>query len=178
MEIRIIDESEITDRQDGAIKKLLCRCFPKDAAIFSQRRGWHGYLPAWSVLLKDGDDLVAHASVIERAVLVGDIVLQIAGVGNVCVTPERRGEHLARLVLEKTMTEARARGYDCGMLSCNAHLEPLYTRLGWHVPTDREVIRVEVGEEKPFREGHRLMVYPLVVTELPPGRIHLQGDSW
>jgi len=178
VQLLIVDEPDIDQTLDAEIKDLLCRCFPKGAEIFSRARGWHGYLPAWSVIMHDDDDLVAHTSVIDRAVLVGEEELRVAGVGNVCVAPERRGEHLAGTIMDLTMAEARKRPYDFGLLSCAARLEPIYARRGWITLEFCRVIRVEDGQEKTFADGHLPMIFPLALKQLPEGRVHLQGNSW
>lgn len=48
--LQTLDEHDVPAATDAAIKKLLCECFPADAAAFSVSRYWHGTAPAYSLL--------------------------------------------------------------------------------------------------------------------------------
>ncbi len=64
---RTVDEQDMEPALDAAIRQILCICFPREAAVFSQTRAWHGSAPAFSVVLLDGARVVALRSRAIRA---------------------------------------------------------------------------------------------------------------
>ena len=179
MELRIVDEADMTASLDAAIREALCACFPKDRAAFSRTRAWHGIAPVFSETLEAGREVVAHAGVVDRTVRAGDRQVRVAGVQNVCVLPGHRGRGLFRRVMAAAMEQAAARGFDCGLLFCDRGIEKLYARLGWRTSHGRRVARTdESGCDVPLPAGNIAMCYPLKRGDLPPGDIHLQGNDW
>ena len=178
MYLTVVDEALILPQSDAKIRAGLCICFPGDANVFGRTRAWHGSMPSYSVLLEDADRVLAHLGVVRRTITVGDTPLVVAGVQNVFVVPECRGQGLAVRVLETAMTEARSRSFDGGLLFCVPALVPLYACAGWHDLGERQVIRVEDGRELPLPGKNTTMFYPLRVADMPDGVIHLGGNDW
>ncbi len=176
--IRIIDEREMSAGMDEQIRRALCICFPKDEAVFSQTRKWHDSGPAYSVVAQEQTRVVAHVGVVDRKLTVGDTWLRVGGVQNVFVLPDCRGRGLVDEVMAASMEEAQRRDYDCGLLFCVPELEKVYRRCGWITLGDREVIRVEAGQELPLPGKNIAMFFPLRVREFPRGTIHLRGNDW
>jgi predicted N-acetyltransferase YhbS len=163
---------------DAAIRRSLCICFPPDAAVFSQTRKWHGSGPAFSCLVETGGEIVAHVGVVDRTVRVGTEQIRAAGIQNVFVLPEYRGQHLSDAVMQTAAHETSARGFDIGLLFCIPELEKVYARVGW-ILVDNPVIRIDDdGVEKPLPGKNVVMYLPLRRTSLPTGVIHLQGNDW
>jgi len=173
----LFDERQIDPTLDAAIRRGLCTCFPPDVAVFSHTRAWNGVVPIFTALIRDRDEVVAHAAVIDRTLRVGQRPLRVAGVGNVFVLPAERGRGLAGEVMTQAMAEAARRKFDAGLLFCLPELATVYARVGWQ-PVDRPVRRIHDGCDVPIPAKNVTMFYPLGVVELPPGPIHLAGDDW
>ena len=81
-------------------------------------------------LAYDGDELVGHASVVQRRMLYDGRALRTGYVEGVAVSPRhRRRGHAAALM---TALERIIRGaYDLGALAATDEAVPLYESLGW-----------------------------------------------
>ncbi|MGA2064466.1 MAG: GNAT family N-acetyltransferase [Thermoguttaceae bacterium] len=174
----VVDEARMPPDLDERIRAALCACFPADRAVFHRTRAWHGSPPQYSAVLEDAGRVIAHAGIVRRTITVGGAPLLVAGVQNVCVLPECRGQGLSDRVLQAAMDEARRRGFDCGLLFCVPALGPLYARGGWQGLGPREVVRVEEGREVPLSGENVAMFYPLRIAAFPGGPIHLCGNDW
>jgi len=164
---------------DAAIRRGLCACFPNDREHFASHRDWHGSVPAWSVVLEEGTEVVAHAAVVDRVIDVGGLSVHVAGVLNVFVLPEWRGKWLVHRVMSAAMEEARRREFDCGLLFCVPALEKVYARTGWRTLSARRITRVdEEGRELPLPGDNLAMFHPLAMADFPAGDIHLRGNDW
>jgi GNAT superfamily N-acetyltransferase len=122
--------------------------------------------------------VVAHTGVVDRTITVGGTPLRVAGVQNVFVLPEFRGQGLSAKVLQTAMAEAGRRVFDCGLLFCVPQLEKVYAPHGWQGLGWREVIRVQEGRETSIPDKNIAMFYPLRVAVFPKGLVHLQGNDW
>ena len=179
MKIKIINETEITQGLDLKLKKILCRCFSNDAEFFAKSRAWHGSTPAWSVILDENDSIVAHVSIVDRTIKAGSILLRVAGIQNVSVLPEYRGQGLCKKVMLAAMKEAGKRDFDAGLLYCVPQLENAYIRYGWRLLSNKKIIRIdENGKHIPFPVKNIAMFFPLKMQEFPRGSINLQGNDW
>ncbi|MBL4576539.1 MAG: hypothetical protein JKY51_10680, partial [Opitutaceae bacterium] len=88
MRITTLSETEINPAIDAAIRKSLCLVFSDDISVFSQTRAWHGSIPSWSHIIEVDGKIIAHVSVIDRHILIGDHPLHIAGIQNIFVLPD------------------------------------------------------------------------------------------
>ena len=175
---RIIDERDMPDRLDGAIRRSLCACFPGDRESFSRTRAWHGSHPAWSVFAEYDGVVIAHAGIVDRTILVGALRVRVGGLQNVFVLPEHRGRGLFRSLMATVHEEAQRRGYELGMLFCSRDIGLLYERVGWRF-IERDVTRIDdYGRPQPLPDKNLTMIDPLSRSDLPPGDIHLQGNDW
>jgi len=179
MTIRIVNEPEVDAGLDAAIRAGLCICFPPDREVYAQTRAWHSSHPSWTVVIEQGDELIAHTGVVERTIRVGDQSLRVAGVQNVFVMPDHRGEGLCRQVMMATMTEAHRRRLDFGLLFCTLELSTIYWNLDWRRLDRRTILRIDSdGREVPIPAKNLGMFYPLVRDDFPAGEVHLQGNDW
>lgn len=178
MKPKIVDECEMTPELDAAIRRSLCACFPADVAVFSETRRWHGSGPLFSAFIKDSGEVIAHVGVVDRMVRFGSSPARAAGIQNVFVLPSYRGRNLSDAVMLAAQEEARARGFDCGLLFCVPRLEKVYARMGWRVIAN-DVVRVDDdGLEKPIPGKNIGMFLPLSWPQAPPHTIHLGGNDW
>lgn len=179
MNVLTVLEPEVTTDLDAAIRKSLCIAFPEDASIFSQTRAWRGSSCSWSHYIEIGDRIIAYAGVVDRHIKVGNNIFHIAGIQNVFVLPEYRGQNLSDRIMKIAMEEAGHRSYDAGLLFCLQTLEKVYARYGWLLLAGRSIIRIaENGAEKSLPEKNITMSYPLKQATFPYGDIHLQGNDW
>jgi len=179
MNLKIINEAEVTSELDLEIKEALCRCFPGDAEIFSRSRAWHGSAPAWSVIMVDNNRIAVHAGIVDRTVKVGETFVRVAGIQNVFVLPEYRGMGLCEKVMAAAMQEAEKRNFDAGLLYCVPKLEKVYAKCGWRLLPERKIIRIDENSKHiPLPAKNITMVFPLKVREFPDGIINLQGNDW
>jgi GNAT superfamily N-acetyltransferase len=178
MQLSLIDEADVSPALDAEIRAALCVCFPADVEIYRHTRAWHGAVAAYTYTLRDGQRLVAHASAVDRTITVGGRPVRVAGVENVFVVPDCRGQRLSRHVLLPAMEEAARRGFDCGLLFCLPILAKVYAECGWQLLEPRAIVRVEDGAELPLPAKNIAMFHPLRVTQFPDGPVHLGGNDW
>ena len=136
--IIISNEADITIDLDRKIKKLLCNCFPKDETIFSQTRYWNDVIPKWSVMIEENQTIIAYNAIIEREIIIGSDVFSSIGIGNVCVDSEYQGRSLAKILMEKSIEQARKSKYDLGFLFCKEKIKDIYQKSGWQVKMKSE----------------------------------------
>ena len=87
-----------------------------------------------------GELLVAHAGWVAVPVSVDGTTMQVAGLGGVIISPELRGQGLAKRVATAAMAHASGRGFGLALLFCRPDRMPVYTKMGWTaLPADIEV---------------------------------------
>ena len=179
MNLRVIEETEIVEAIDQAIRDGLCICFPPDQPVFSQTRKWHGTGPAWTVIAEEDGVIATHVGVVDRTVKAGEELVRVAGIQNMYVLPNFRKRGLGQAVLERSMAEAARRGFDCGLLFCVPELAKLYSACGWRLLPRERVVRIdEEGREVDLPAKNIAMFLPLARSRFPAGVIHLQGNDW
>ncbi len=128
------------------------------------------------VLDDDGRPL-ALAGVVPATVRAGGgEPFEVAGIGGVIVTRSRRGEGLARLVVEAIMRVAAGLGPARAMLFCRAELMPLYARFGF-----REIAGEVTAEQAggPVVIPMRAMWAPLTDgASWPQGAVEVLGEPF
>lgn len=105
------------------LRALLDVCFPD----FDDHHWAHTH-GGVHVLASDGDDLVGHAAVVPRRLLLGDEPVGSGYVEAVAVDPARRGLGLGRLLMDEIAGLIRLR-HEFGVLCTGSH--EFYERLGW-----------------------------------------------
>jgi len=174
----LICESAMPPDVDRSIKALLCTCFPRDADAFRVSRHWHGSAPQYSVVLRDGPDIVGHVGVVVRPITCGGKPVVIAGVQNFAVAPPWRGRGLGPRLMAEAMTEARRRELDYGLLFCLPALEPYYAALGWRRTHVRVFARFDGGPIVELPDYNVTMYLELGPRPFPPGDIDLCGPDF
>ena len=176
---KVINEKEISTETDQKIKQGLCICFPDNYDFFSTSRAWNGVSPEFSVVGFENGDIVAHAGVIRREILIGDSTkLTIFGLQNVFVLPEFRGKSLLTPIMHQIEESVNERNFDCGLLFCKPKLEKVYSKYSWKKLSNR-VIRIdENGQATSLKEKDIAMFFPLIISNFPKGNINLQGREW
>ena len=104
------------------------------------------------LVVRDDGRLIACAGLIVAPVEVAGEAFDVAGFGGVIVTRTRRGQGLARRVMEAAIADAAELGPERGLLFCRPDRAGLYTKLGF-AQVDAPV---EVGQT-----GDRRVAMPL-----------------
>jgi aminoglycoside 2'-N-acetyltransferase I len=119
-----------TSDLDGAvlaeIRALLDEAFEGN---FSDH-DWEHTLGGVHVLLRERGELVAHAAVVQRRLVIDELVLRAGYVEGVAVRYDRRGQGLGGVVMSEVEDVVRS-AYDLGALSAGGRAARLYDRRGW-----------------------------------------------
>jgi hypothetical protein len=178
--IFVIDEEDISDDLDIAIRDGLVECFPPDVEYFSKQSFWHSR-PKWRTLAKDHEgQIVGHVAMVVRDVLVGgkSAPVRVAGIQSVFVRSKMKGVGLSDKIMEKSMQRAYNDRIDTGLLFCIPKFEKTYSRMGWQ-KIDADVLMLdEQGSVIPIPGKNITMIYPLVKKDFPVGDINLAGLDW
>lgn len=177
MQLRILNENQVDEKVDAAIKKTLAICFPNDVEEFSRTRAFEGNVPLFSVYIEDSDKVLAHLAIMDRTVIVGGESVRVAGVANVCVLPEYRKKGLSDMILKAAMEEAMRRHFDFGLVFTGGRIKKVYARNGWIDIPGREFITTRDGKQIELPAQTR-MYYPLKKKVFPPGTVDLCGIKW
>jgi GNAT superfamily N-acetyltransferase len=178
--LTVIDERDISEELDIAIRDGLVECFPPDTEYFSRQSWWHTR-PAWRVLaVGDDGQVIGHVAVVVRTVSVGPgrVPVRSAGIQSFFVRPEYRGRGLSDKIMAQAMAEAEQRQLDAGLLFCVPEYEPVYERMGWTRIDANFLMRNDEGKAVPIPGKNMAMVYPLNEKEFPIGEIDLEGPDW
>jgi len=91
---------------------------------------WEHALGGMHALVSARGALIAHASVVQRRILIGDTALRCGYVEAVAVREDHRGQGLAHAVMDAVEQVIRG-GYALGALSTSELGRPLYSGRGW-----------------------------------------------
>lgn len=91
---------------------------------------WEHTLGGVHVILREGDQLVAHASVVQRRLVVGDLGIRTGYVEGVAVRADRRGHGFGAAAMSVSEEIIRA-AYDLGALGAGDDVADFYGRRGW-----------------------------------------------
>ena len=141
---------------------------------------WQHALGGTHLLVREGDDVVAHASVVPRTIHVGGTHFTTGYLEAVGVRPDRQGQGIGSALMADVAEVIRSTS-ELGVLGTGRRA--FYTRLGWQVwlgPT--HVVRDGVWERSPEDDGYVLVLrfgpsadiaitHPIACEERP-------GDDW
>jgi hypothetical protein len=182
LDIRVIEDRDISADLDQAIRSTLVTCFPHHEKIYSKTR--RNYTPlAWTVVaVADDGSAASLISVAERRMLLPESggSLWTAGIGTVSALPKYRKTGLIGHIMALVLEEADRRGYDIGMLFCKPPLVPVYSRMGWSVHEPPVTIIGTDGTPKvknPTGE-HFAMTRPLKIDPVPSEPVDAAGPDW
>lgn len=126
-----LDRFTTADAPPGLLavsRALLDRAFGDGQDGAFSNADWDHALGGWHVVAWDGEDLVAHGSVVPRRILVGEAWFEAGYVEAMATVPERRGEGFGLAVLMEVSELVRAH-HQLGVLSTG---DPgFYERAGW-----------------------------------------------
>ena len=180
IDILVIDEKDISDDLDIAIRDGLVECFPLDVEYFSKQSWWHTR-PQWRTLAQDDKgQVVGHIAIVIRDVLVGDNAepVKVAGIQSVFVRPRMQGTVVADKIMEMSMLRAGQQGLDAGFLFCIPELEKVYCRMEWQKIDADVIMQYNKGNTVPIPGKNITMIYPLKRKDFPAGDVNLTGRDW
>src|SRR5262245_16809782 len=102
VEIEVVPAEAIDDRTREQIRSLAWAVpwDPPGAPVRLMRYRWAND-PTWRIIAREDDQVVSHASIHEREVIVNGAPVRIAGIGAVMTDPDHQGRGLATAVLRR-----------------------------------------------------------------------------
>lgn len=185
--IEIIDRRTLRLADARAISGLIVSIWPKpDRTVESYSAGmlaeWREYdgpedQHPRSILVRQGSQVVAHASAYPRTIGTPQGDLTIMALARVCTDPSVRGKRLGDAVVREAFGLVDCGTFPFALFQTTPDVRPFYERLGCVVVDNRFVnSRAADPEADPFWAPVR-MRYPATGT-WPTGTIDLRGAGW
>ncbi len=180
--LRRLSTAALTAPEREAIRALMDEAFrdehePDEAFTDDD---WQHALGGTHVVLDAGGEILAHASVVERRLQVGERSLRTGYVEAVATSPARQGEGFGTLVMRDVGEIIRA-GFELGGLGTGA--QHFYERLGWRVWPGPTFVRAPGGDRPTPDDDRFVMVLftpstPALDETLPISCDWRPGDVW
>ena len=174
--VEFIEDVAVDAEVDRQLRQLLSTCFTKpEDIVFRDRRYFH-LSPRWRWLVRgDGGELIAHVAVHDKVIgtIAGDV--RIAGVAEVCVHPQHRGQGLVREVLATAHVWLAARDIPVALLFGD---KKHYASSGYRNITNPLRCQNPETKEWSVKPSDWIMMKPLRVFDWPAGVIDLCGSGF
>ncbi|HTJ40168.1 MAG TPA: GNAT family N-acetyltransferase [Dactylosporangium sp.] len=173
--MRTVHTADLTAGERAQLRTVLDAAF---AGRFDDA-DWAHALGGLHVLFEAGGRIVAHAAVVQRAMLVGGVPVRAGYVEAVAVHPDHQRLGYATAVMDEVERIILA-AYDIGALSASAAGAGLYARRGWvRWPGTTAVLGPKGLRATPGDDGS---TYVLPVAALPLEGVlacdFRAGDDW
>jgi len=170
----------LSDGEIAHLRGLLEAAFVGDPEDAFRDIDWEHAIGGTHVLLELDRTIVAHASVVERAIRVAGHLLRTGYVEAVATAPEHQRTGLGTLVMEEVGALIQAE-YQLGALGTGEH--GFYERLGWQTWKGPTSVRTPNGEVRtPDEDGYVMVLETPTTPRLDPGdpiSCDLRtGDAW
>ena len=175
--VRRIDAADLTAAELARLLDLFAACWPEEA--FSADDVDHA-VGGVHWVAEAGDEVVGHASVVERRLEAAGQPLRTGYVEAVATLPAWRGRGITTRLLDAAGEHIQA-GFELGGLSTGVH--GLYERAGWERWRGPTFVRTADGPVRSEDEDDGIMVLrtartpPLMLTE-PLSCEWRAGDAW
>jgi aminoglycoside 2'-N-acetyltransferase I len=135
------------------------------AAVFNDltSHDWEHALGGVHALVWEGDDLVGHASVIQRRLVTGGRALRTGYVEAVAVRADRRGRGYGAAVMDSAERVVRG-AYDLGALGASREAAGFYAARGWKLWQGPSSALTPAGVIRTPDEDGCLYVLPVTVA--------------
>jgi aminoglycoside 2'-N-acetyltransferase I len=178
--VRRLASADLTEEERAAVRELLWSAFADDDDGGFTEADWDHAVGGTHVIAEQGGRIMAHASVVERTIHVGERPLRTGYVEAVATAPDAQGSGFGTLVMEEIGAIIRE-GYELGTLGTGAHR--FYERLGWETWPGHAFVRTPGGVERtPDEEGFIMILRTPATPDLDPAApISCQwrpGDVW
>lgn len=151
VDVRIRRTNDLAAAELAQVRALLDEAFEGEFG----EEDWQHSLGGWHVLVHDGDELVAHASVVPRRIEVGEQRWRTGYVEAVAAAPAVHGEGHGTSAMRR-LDEMLRREFELGVLSTGAH--HFYERLGWERWKGPAHVRTPSGGVRTADEDDGIMV--------------------
>lgn len=161
--LRRLHTDQLTAPEVAAIHELMRRAFGSDPEDAFTEEDWQHAVGGLHFVLYVGDQIVSHASVVERELHVAGRPLRTGYVEAVATQPDRQGMgHGSQVVGE--VNEYVAANFELGALGTSS--QGFYERLGWQVWAGPTFVRTMAGDERTADEDGGILV--LLTPATPP----------
>ena len=174
--IEFIEDAAVDAALDRQLRELLSLCFTKDVdVVFRERRYFHEP-PRWRWFVRGAaGELIAHIAMHDKRIGTTAGELRIAGIAEVCVHPQHRGQGLVRDLLATIHEWLAAHGIPLSVLFGD---KKHYASSGYrNVSNPLRYLKPETGAWV-VESSDWVMVKPLANLEWPAGLVDLRGPMF
>lgn len=180
MRLRQLASNELTPTERAELRSMLDAAFADHAGGFDDH-DWQHALGGTHFLAEDGSEIVAHASVVERELVVGEHMLRTGYVEAVATRPDRQRRGHGTAIMRAVNRHIFEREYELGALGTGS--QGFYARLGWLVwPAPTFVHAPEGLRATPDDDGYVMVLTtpatPALDLDLPISCDWRAGDVW
>lgn len=187
LEVQIWDARKMTEAEMRIVADLLCTVWPKPGRSVETRvekmtaeaisyDGPDETAPR-SVVIFDGDRLVAHAAIFCRRIGADAGDLTVAGLARVCSAPQERGRGLGEQIVRAAFNPVDDGSFALSLFQTNDEVQPFYEKLGARRVQNRFINSLgEDPKASPWWDSVH-MIYP-AHANWPEGTIDLRGPGY
>ena len=161
LRLRRLSTAELTSSETTAIRSLMRVAFGTDEEERFSDDDWQHALGGVHFVLELDGEIVAHASVVEREIHVGDQAFRTGYVEAVATDPARQGVGLGSIVMTDA-TEYISERFDLGGLGTGR--QSFYGRLGWKIWAGPSSVRAADGDGPTPDDDGSIMVLETPTT--------------
>jgi aminoglycoside 2'-N-acetyltransferase I len=163
--VRTLHTADLSGAQSRSIRALLDGAFAGHPDGEFTDADWDHTLGGQHALVLEGDEVVAHASVVQRRLLYGGRALRTGYVEGVAVRADRRRRGLGGAVMGEAERIIRG-AYDLGALGSADEATALYAGRGWQVWRGRTGALTPWGVKPTPDVDGWIYVYPVAGVDL------------
>ncbi len=174
--MKVVRSSELSDVEQVKLRALLDASYDGDFGDDD----WLHALGGRHVLAFEGDEVVAHASVVERVLRHQGRAWRTCYVEALAVAPARRRAGLGSAVMERVEALIEAE-FEVGALSTSDLALPLYERRDWHRWRGTTWVQTPRGPQRTPDDDDGVFVWPVTAPIDVHGAITCDfrsGDVW
>ena len=153
--VRRLSTDQLTPAEVAAIRTLLVAAFSPDEDEGFGQHDWEHAIGGMHFVLDLDAEVLAHASVVERELLIGDRPLRTGYVEAVATAPGHQGAGLGSLVMRDVGAYIGER-FELGALGTGRHT--FYERLGWRTWKGPTSVRTDAGSVRTGDEDGNVLV--------------------
>jgi aminoglycoside 2'-N-acetyltransferase I len=177
--LREVPTDGLAPDEIAAIRSLLWSAFASDEDGFAED-DWRHALGGTHFVLELESEIIGHAAVVERTLIVGGRRLRAVYVEAVAILPARQAEGWGSLLMER-VTEHVRRQFELGALGTGRH--HFYERLGWRTWQGQTWVQTAGGLRRTQDDdGYVLVLVTPSTPELDPAAPIVcewrPGDVW
>ena len=155
--LRRLSTGELTPREVASIRALLEAAFGPDEEERFTDADWEHAVGGLHFVLDLDDEIVTHASVVERELHVDGRPLRTGYVEAVATAPSRHGAGFGSLVMTEVTSYIRD-DFELGALGTGR--QHFYERLGWQRWTGPSSVRAAAGTSRTPEDDGYILVLP------------------